>query len=183
MAYDNGRKVAYLVGGKNLYVVGLDTLVTNGTLTATPKDLPLLQTMPLPTTLTDVAFCGGYLAISAEGATKVSPGIVMIFNRYGDSILGNKVWATSLEQLANFTVGELVERVLLGHTPLRRVFSAGLNVPCFDTGTAAALIGETVLAASSSVALATRTCSSSLACVRQTPARVFPAGLLVPYSL
>lgn len=84
VAYDDKSKVAYLIGDKQLYVIDMSpaALLDNGQPAATPKLLRVLQTKNLTTTVNDVSFCGSYLAISADGATKTQPGTVTIFNRW-----------------------------------------------------------------------------------------------------
>lgn len=80
-----------------------ESLLESGSAAATPKSLSVLETVTLPTTVNDVVFCGDYLAVAANGATKVLPGSVTLFSRYlrdgGES---------SLEQAAQFTVGKFV---------------------------------------------------------------------------
>lgn len=90
VAYDDVEKVAYLIGGKDIYVIDLSqkALLEDGEAAATPRDLPRLKNLTQPTTVNDVAFCGDYLAVSANGATKVLPGSVTIFRRYAQGFWG-----------------------------------------------------------------------------------------------
>jgi hypothetical protein len=84
VAYDDVEKVAYLIGGKDIYVIDLspEKLLDDGVAASTPRNLDQLKKLPQPTTVNDVAFCGDYLAVSANGATKVLPGSVLIFRRW-----------------------------------------------------------------------------------------------------
>jgi hypothetical protein len=113
-----------MIGDKRLYVIDLspDALLDDGEPAETPKALSVLTTVTLPTTVNDVSFCGGYLALSANGATKVDLGSVTIYSRYlreKASGLSAKAAAEdaaslgyygsragSLQKLAQFTVGE-----------------------------------------------------------------------------
>lgn len=115
------EKVAYLIGNKVLYVVDLSpaALLNNGAPASPPKNVSLLANLTLPTTLTDVQFCGGYLAVTAEGPTKVLPGSVTIFNRFRRSGPG------SLEQLTQLTVGACVCR----RARAVCLFCPGVNTP------------------------------------------------------
>lgn len=83
VAYDDVEKVAYLIGNKDIYVIDLspEKLLDDGVAASPPRDLQLLKTLTQPTTVNDVAFCGDYLAVTANGATKVLPGSVTIFRR------------------------------------------------------------------------------------------------------
>lgn len=131
MSFDDKQKVAYLVGAKTLYVIDLspDALLNYGVPAKTPKDLPVLHKVTLPATINDVTFCGGYLAIAANGASKTQPGIVTIYGRYlrqhGDLYYYGNADSNggyyyedlhgpgSLEQLASFTVGECQAVIML----------------------------------------------------------------------
>lgn len=131
MTFDDKQKVAYLTGGKTLYVIDLspDVLLNYGVPAKTPKDLPVLHQVTLPTAINDVAFCGGYLAIVANGAIKTEPGTVTIHGRYlrqhgdlyyygNDDANGGYTYEDlhgpgSLEQLASFTVGECQAGIML----------------------------------------------------------------------
>jgi hypothetical protein len=95
-------KVAYLIGGTNLHVIDVSPAAVDVT-SSTAKILPVLATRELPSTITDVYMCGDLLAVSAEGATKVSPGQVLLYSRY---LRAAGTGAESLKLLANFTVGE-----------------------------------------------------------------------------
>jgi hypothetical protein len=113
-----------MIGDNKLYVIDLspDALLDNGEPADTPKALDVLETVTLPTTVNDVSFCGGYLALSANGVTKVDLGSVTIYSRYlREEASGLSAKASgedaaswgyyrrhvgSLEKLAQFTVGE-----------------------------------------------------------------------------
>lgn len=128
VAFDDKEKVAYLIGDTKLYIIDLSPkalLDHHGHPFNLPRPLIVLQTVELPNTVNDVSFCGGYLALSANGPTKVLPGSVTIYSRYlrqqqhrrhhydghddelhtayGESEGDH---AGSLELLTNFTVGE-----------------------------------------------------------------------------
>jgi hypothetical protein len=102
VTYDDVSKVAYLIGGTSVHIIDVSPAAVHVT-ASTAKVLPVLVTRELPTTITDVYVCGDLLAISAEGATKVSPGQVLLYSRY---LRGTSSSAESLKLLANFTVGE-----------------------------------------------------------------------------
>lgn len=121
VAYDDQEKVAYLISDTKLYVIDLspEALLEGGAPATTPRELPVLRTVTLPTTATDVAFCGGYIAVSAEGSSKVLPGSVAIFSRYlrqqpsssegrsaGTGTGAARSPGGSLEQLTQLTVGK-----------------------------------------------------------------------------
>lgn len=106
VAFDDKVKVAYLIGNTELYVLDVSSDAMD-VYASSPKVLPVLLTKDLPTPVTDVYFCGDLLAVSAEGATKVQPGQVLIFTRYQRSGTPGVNPVDSLKLLANFTVGEL----------------------------------------------------------------------------
>jgi hypothetical protein len=115
VAFDDKEKVAYLIGNLTLYVVDLSitALLDNNSPANPPRTLTLRQSLTRPTTLNDVAFCDGYLAVASNGeGGKVQPGSVTIFGRYarsrgehGSSDEAAEA-AGSLQELARFTVGE-----------------------------------------------------------------------------
>lgn len=126
VAYDDQEKVAYLISDTKLYVIDLspEALLEGGAPATTPRELPVLRTVTLPTTATDVAFCGGYIAVSAEGSSKVLPGSVAIFSRYlrqqpsssegrsaGTGTGAARSPGGSLEQLTQLTVGALPDQL------------------------------------------------------------------------
>jgi hypothetical protein len=100
VTFDDVSKVAYLIGGNSVHVIDVSSAAVDIT-SSTARVLPILLTRNLPTTITDVVMCGDLIAISAEGASKVSPGQVLLYSRYLRS--GS---ADSLKLMANFTVGE-----------------------------------------------------------------------------
>jgi hypothetical protein len=104
VAFDDQEKVAYLIGGTKLYIIDLspEALLVAGSPATEPKPLSAIANITLPTTINDVAFCGGYLAVAANGATKVLPGSVTLYSRY----LRKPGSDASLEELAKFTVGK-----------------------------------------------------------------------------
>lgn len=102
VAFDDVSKVAYMIGGQNLIVIDLSSSAVDVS-ASTAKVLPVLTVRELPTTTTDVVMCGDLLAVSAEGATKVSPGQVLLYTRY---LRAAGSAADSMKLLANFTVGE-----------------------------------------------------------------------------
>jgi hypothetical protein len=102
VTFDDVSKVAYLIGSNSVHVIDVSSAAVDVT-SSTAKVLPVLLTRDLPTTITDVVMCGDLIAISAEGASKVSPGQVLLYSRYLRS--GG---ADSLKLMANFTVGELL---------------------------------------------------------------------------
>lgn len=118
VVFDDGEKVAYLVGGSTLYVVDMSQESLQPDDTQGPaRALSVLQTLTLPTTVNDLSFCanrqGGYLAVSANGGplanaedAKVLPGSVTLFGRYLRA--GGPA---SLQQLAQFIVGALPDQL------------------------------------------------------------------------
>ncbi|KAF8069409.1 Gigasin-3a [Scenedesmus sp. PABB004] len=96
---DAERRVAYLVGGDQLYAVGVD--IGAGELAAPApggRALPLLFAQTLPATITDVSLCGDFVAVATEGPTKTAPGVVHLLGRYAAG-------ATALPVVTTFTVG------------------------------------------------------------------------------
>jgi hypothetical protein len=106
VVFDDKQKVAYLVGGKSLFVVNMEpaALLDNGSPAAEPKNLATLQTMTFPTIVNDVTFCGRFLAVSNNGNTKVDNGTVTIYQRYLRTPPSSG--PSSLEKVETFPVGE-----------------------------------------------------------------------------
>jgi hypothetical protein len=103
VAFDDKEKIAYLVGGQQLYVVDLapEKLFVNGILPTSARTLNVTQKVELANVVNDVVFCGHFLAISTEAVPKTNPGTVTIYNRYLRA--GG---ANSLKKLAEFPVGK-----------------------------------------------------------------------------
>ena len=105
VAFDDLGKVAYLIGGTNVTIIDMSPTVLTVTKSAPTggSELPLLAAKDLSAEVTDVQFCGEYVAISTYGAAKTDAGKVHIFSRYKRS---PRVAADPLELLRTFTVGE-----------------------------------------------------------------------------
>lgn len=103
VAFDDQEKIAYLIGGSQLYLIDLSpvALLEAGSPAQEPKSLSVLETFTLDSTINDVAVCGDLLAVALNGPTKVLPGSVTLFSRFLRASQG-----PGLEQLAQFTVGE-----------------------------------------------------------------------------
>lgn len=120
VAFDDQEKVAYLIGNRTLYVVDLSAsalLISGSEPAQTPKALSVLTTVDLSTTLNDVIFCAaaggdGYLAVAANGETKVEAGSVTVYSRYlrgqqPEAARNSDSTPSSLQELARFSVFEL----------------------------------------------------------------------------
>jgi hypothetical protein len=105
VAFDDKGKVAYLIGNTNVYVIDMSPTVLTVTQSAAAgaSELPLLGSRDFTRDVTDVQFCGDYVAISTYGDEKTDPGRVYVFARY------NRATATAdepLQLLTTFIVGE-----------------------------------------------------------------------------
>jgi hypothetical protein len=106
VAFDDKGKVAYLIGNTNVYVIDMSpaVLTLSRSAPAGGSQLPLLGSRDFTVDVTDVQFCGDYVAISTYGDVKTDPGRVYIFARY------NRATATAanpLRLLTTFTVGQV----------------------------------------------------------------------------
>jgi hypothetical protein len=104
VAYDDKAKVAYVIGGNSLAVIGLPQAVLLGGSGPAGTPLSILKTVDLGRAVNDVVFCGDWLALALNGAAKTDPGTVQLHRRYtGD--------ARSLQLLASFPVGSLPDQI------------------------------------------------------------------------
>jgi hypothetical protein len=117
VAFDDQEKVAYLIGNRTLYVVDLSpsALLDSGSRPSpTPKAQSVLTSLDLSTTVNDVIFCAtaggnGYLAVAADGETKVEAGSVTVYSRYLRQQQPEAASSPpSLQELVRFSVGELL---------------------------------------------------------------------------
>lgn len=128
VAFDDVSKVAYMIGGQNLIVIDLSSSAVDVS-ASTAKVVPVLTVRELPTTTTDVVMCGDLLAVSAEGATKVSPGQVLLYTRY---LRAAGSAAASMKLLANFTVGALPDQIEFSKSCRTILVSNEGEPDCYD---------------------------------------------------
>eukprot|EP00883_Tetradesmus_obliquus_P007510 jgi/Sobl393_1/18142/SZX59566.1 len=128
VAFDDVSKVAYMIGGQNLIVIDLSSSAVDVS-ASIAKVLPVLTVHELPTTTTDVVMCGDLLAVSAEGATKVSPGQVLLYTRY---LRAAGSAADSMKLLANFTVGALPDQIEFSKSCRTILVSNEGEPDCYD---------------------------------------------------
>lgn len=80
VTFDDKEKIAYMIGNTQLYIIDVSAALLLGG--AGVAQLPTLKAVDLGAPVNDVYFCGGYVAVAVNGASKNLPGFVAIYGRF-----------------------------------------------------------------------------------------------------